>query len=130
MIRRFLPISFSVLLLLPSCTPIPGEGGAPPSLMKPFVDFPGGSVVRFRDEDTAHILHLRDNGTYRMESMGMYDGMAASREGGWGWGKLGSHHAELTLDEEKWRLSFVSPESAVAYNENGGKTFAFQFERD
>lgn len=129
MIRCLPPFVFSLLVLLPSCSAPPGEGGAPPSLMKPFVDHPGGSVIRYRDEDTAHIIHLREDGTYRMESMGMHDGMNASREGGWGWGKLGSHHAELVLDQEKWRLSFVSPDSAMAFNEAGGRTFAFQFER-
>jgi hypothetical protein len=131
MIRAAIAILFSALgfLMFPACSSPPGEGGAPPSLMKPFIDRPGGSQIHYRDADTAHVITLREDGTYRYESMGMHDGMHVTREGGWGWGKLGSHHAELVLDEDKWRLTFVSPDSAMAFNETAGLTFAFQFTR-
>jgi len=112
-----------------SCSSAPGDGGSPPSLMKPFVDHPGGSRIHYRDAETAHVITLRENGTYQFESMGVDDGTMLSREGGWGWGKLDSHHAELVLDEDKWMLSFVSPDSAMATNVAGGAAVAFQFER-
>lgn len=98
-------------------------------MMTPFIDRPGGSQIHYRDDETAHVITLRENGTYLFESMGINDGMTARREGGWGWGKLGSHQAELVLDQEKWRLTFASPDSAMAFNEAGGRTFAFQFMR-
>ena len=98
-------------------------------MIKPFVDFPGGSVIRYEDEETANLIYLEEDGTYRQASMGKFDGMQASREGVWKWGKLGSHHAELKLDEDVWRLSFVDFSSAMAYSETGGRTFAFQFDR-
>jgi hypothetical protein len=131
MIRCLIAALFTVFLtvVLPSCAAAPGDGGAPPSLMKPFVDHPGGSRIHYRDAETAHVITLREDGTYQFESMGVYDGTMMSREGDWGWGKLDSHHAELVLDEDKWLLSFVSPDSAMATNEAGGAAAAFQFER-
>ena len=131
MIRGVPAFLFTVFLavMLGSCSTQPGEGGAPPSMMKPFVDFPGGAVIRFRDEEMAHTIRLRENGTYFCDSVGMYGAPGTARDGLWQWSKLSSHHAELMLDQEKYRLSFVSPDSAMAFNEAGGRTFAFQFTR-
>jgi hypothetical protein len=131
MIRVASAVLFNAFVLLgfSSCTTVPGEGGAPPSVMTPFIDRPGGSQIHYRDSDTAHVITLNENGTYLFESMGINDGASASRQGGWGWGKLDTHHAELVLDQDKWRLTFVSPDSAMAHNEAGARTYAFQFNR-
>ena len=94
-----------------------------------FIDRPGGSQIQYRDEETAHVITLHEDGTYRFESMGMYDGTTASRVGNWSWKKVGTHHAELTLDKDRWNLTFANHESALATNAAWPNTFAFQFQR-
>lgn len=128
LMKRFF-LSLLGLLTVCSCASRPGEDGAPLSLIRSFIDRPEGSQIQYRDEDTAHVITLHENGTYLFESMGIYDGTVESRNGTWGWKKVGTHHAELTLDKNRWNLTFSSHESALATNEAWPNTFAFQFQR-
>lgn len=127
--QRFLMVL--VLWALAGCSGRRGEGGAPPSLFKPFVAHPGGSVIYYRDDEARHRITLFEGGRYRFETKGhMGDELLARREGYWKWKSSGKRDVQLTLDHDRWKLKFVSPESAVAVNQAaGGRTFAFHFER-
>lgn len=127
---RFIPCLLgpvTAALLLSHCTTAPGAGGAPDSELRSFVDSPGGARIDYRDEDSAHTITLFGDGTYRFESVGMYGGTSQTRQGLWRWKKTDSHGAEMELDQEKWTLNFVSPDSALAFNQSGARTYAFQF---
>ena len=124
-------LAAAAVLLLAGCSGNPGEGGAPPSQFRPFASDPVGSRIHFRDEESRHIVSLFPGGGYRFETGNLHTGeLVGRRDGAWSWKNLGTHDAELTLDQDVWALKFVSPDSAVAVNQSAsGQTFAFQFER-
>lgn len=126
-----LPAGFiltGLLLVLPACTS--QTVGVPPSLEKRFIDHPAGSRIHYRDGETGHLITLLEDGTYQFESGSPYDSAPAIRRGHWSWRAEGTHKAELTLDANRWILTFASPDSAAAVNTSAaGNTFAFQFER-
>ena len=113
------------------CSSRPGEGGAPPSLFRPFVADPAESRVYYRDDESRHRITLHAGGRYMFETKSLYgDVVVARREGSWTWKTTGSHDARLNLDRDQWMLKFVSPDTAVAVNQSAsGRTFAFHFER-
>ncbi|NNC89367.1 MAG: hypothetical protein HKN82_12985 [Akkermansiaceae bacterium] len=107
-----------------------GEGGAPPSLARPFIDHPAKTRISYRTEEAAHLVSLFKDGTYLSESTSVYGEPLGRDAGRWSWKKTGSHGAELRLGSNTWTLTFASPDSALAVNlAASGRTHAFQFER-
>lgn len=104
-------------------------GGAPPSQARAAIDYPHDHRIFFRDEERKHVVTLFDDGRYLFKSGTDSEGVLDSREGRWNWKKAGDHEAVLGLDSDSWKLTFVSPDTAMAVNEAAaGRTYVFQFE--
>ena len=104
--------------------------GAPPSQLRPPINYPGGHQIFFRSEEAKHVVTLREDGNYLFETGDRSGRITSRRTGKWVWKKAGSHNAQLTLDTDIWELQFVDHGSAVAVNKSvRGTTHVFQFER-
>ena len=75
------------------------------------------------------MISLFDDGSYLFKTGDASGLVTDTRNGRWSWKNSGTHGAVLKLDEDEWKLTFVSPDNAMAVNLSApGRTQIFNFE--
>lgn len=119
----------ALLAFLPMACTSEAPSGAPPSVAKPAIDYPQNQKIFFNDGENRHVISLFDDGSYLFKTGDASGLVTGTRNGMWRWKRSGTHEALLTLDQDQWKLTFVSPDDAIAVNLSAaGRSHIFNFE--